>query len=154
MKITKYNLLLLEEKPSLVKESCCNYAGEIPLTSPELIVGLMNEVYSAKNLAEEYVWMLAFDTKNNPLGLFEISHGSVNASIITSREVFIRLCLVGAVSFAIVHNHPSKNCFPSKEDVLITRKLKEASKMMDIKLLDHLIIGGDNFFSFAETKEI
>ena len=109
MKIVKYKVLLNEDnKNVLVKENAQLYycAGGV-LNSPEKIVQMCNEVLQANRLAEEYIWLLAFNTKNRLIGLFEISHGAVDLSILRPREVFIRLFLCGAVSFILVHNHPS-----------------------------------------------
>ena len=59
---------------------------------------------------------------------------------------------LGAVSLILAHNHPSGTLVPSKADKEITNKLISASKMLDIKVVDHLIIGGDSYFSFADNK--
>lgn len=97
--------------------------------------------------------MIALDTKNKPVGVFEVSHGTASASIVGSREIFIRLLLVGASCFVISHNHPSGDCTPSKEDIEVTRRLKECADMMGLSLLDHIIIG-DGFTSLSECGYI
>lgn len=109
MKVIKYKVLLDEEnKNILVKESAQLYASEKgQMNTPAQIVHLCNDVLQANRLAEEHLWLLAFNTKNKLLGLFEVSHGTVNGSLITPREIFVRLFLCGAVRFVLVHNHPS-----------------------------------------------
>ena len=101
MKVIKYRVLLDEEnKNILVKESAQLYASEKgQMNTPAQIVHLCNDVLQANRLAEEHLWLLAFNTKNKLLGLFEISHGTVNGSLITPREIFVRLFLCGAVRF-------------------------------------------------------
>lgn len=93
MKVIKYRVLLDEEnKNILVKESAQLYASEKgQMNTPAQIVHLCNDVLQANRLAEEHLWLLAFNTKNKLLGLFEISHGTVNGSLITPREIFVRL---------------------------------------------------------------
>lgn len=93
--------------------------------------------------------MIATDTKQKVLGVFEISHGTVNTSLISPREVFIRALLCGADYIILVHNHPSGNSHPSMEDKKVTERIKECGELMNIKLLDHIIIG-DDYYSFQE----
>ena len=99
-------------------------------------------------LAEEYVYMAALACKGKVLGVFEVSHGTGNSSFLRPREVFMRLLLAGASSFVVIHNHPSGDCTPSKVDIDITRVLKEAGNMMGIPLIDHIIAGGSDHYSF------
>lgn len=149
MRITTYKTKLNEDRINiLVKEKSINYTCQ-GLTSPEHIFNMMNEVFDMQNLAEEYLYMIACDTKQKVLGVFEISHGTVNASLINPREVFIRALLCGAVSIFLIHNHPSGNSCPSVEDNRVTKRIKECGELMGIKLLDHIIIG-DNFYSFKQ----
>lgn len=111
---------------------------------------MMRDVFHADRKAEEYVWLIAANTKMKPIGLFELTHGSVNASQLGSREVFVRLCLLGASSFVVVHNHPSGDPSPSADDNATTKRLKSAADIMGIPLVDHIIIGDSAFYSYAE----
>lgn len=118
--------------------------------SPEKVYTL------AKNLrlleaAEEYVYTLALDNKNKATGLFEISHGTVNSSVISPREIYIRALLLGASSIILFHNHPSGDVTPSKDDILVTKRVKAAGELLGIELLDHLIVG-DKYYSFREEQ--
>lgn len=159
MKVIKYKVLLDEEnKNILVKESAQLYASEKgEMNTPAQIVHLCNDVLQANRLAEEHLWLLAFNTKNKLLGLFEVSHGTVNGSLITPREIFVRLFLCGAVRFVLVHNHPSGDPTPSQEDMAATERHIEVGKTMGIPLLDHIIIGSDDrggnfYFSMRERN--
>ena len=67
--------------------------------------------------AEEYMHMLCLNTKNRVIGVFEISHGTVNASIVGTREIFQKALLANAVSIILMHNHPSGDPTPSREDI-------------------------------------
>lgn len=155
MKIKKYELLLEEYIPSLVKESETYYTANTEiLDSPEAIVKMMNTVFFADRKAEECAWVVAFDNKMHPIGVFEISHGAVNYTIINPREVFIRLCICGAVNFALIHNHPSGDVTPSKEDYEVTKRIKECADLMAISMIDHIIIGKESIFSFRGSEKM
>lgn len=151
MRITEYVLHLDgDRKPSLVKEVSHNYPDLCRLDSPEKIRVVMNSVYKADVLAEEYMWAIAFNTKCVPLGMFEISHGTANYSLVTPREVFIRMLLCGAVSFVLVHNHPSGDATPSEDDIKTTKRMQQEGEMVNVPLLDHVIIGNGYCYSFKE----
>lgn len=154
MRITKYSVELdADRKNVLVKENTKNCPEINRLDSPEKIVKMLNDLYHAKSLAEEYMWAIALDTKCQPIGVFEISHGTVDASLITPREIFVRLCLCGASRFVMAHNHPSGDVTPSTQDMQVTKQVKEAGKIMSIVLLDHVIIG-EGVYSFRENNII
>lgn len=149
MRLTKYNLIKEDGRPTLLKEKATNYE-ETCLSSPEKIVDMFNSVFNANKMAEEHVWLLAFNTKFKPLGVFEISHGTVNLTLISPREIFIRLLLCGASKFVVAHCHPSGNTEPSKEDIKMTVQIQAAAKLINVELVDHIIIG-DDFFSFKQN---
>ncbi len=151
MRITKYSIEMeCDGRNILVKENAKNYPETSNLNSPQKIVKMMNDIYNVTVKAEEYMWLIALDTKCKPIGLFEVSHGTVNSSIVSPREIFVRLCLCGAAFFILVHNHLSHDVSPSREDVETTNRFKKAGELMNIKLLDHIIIG-DGYYSFNEN---
>lgn len=154
MRVEKFSLNLDgNDKPILVKEVGKNYPG-LNLNTPESVKSFINSFTGANMKAEEYLWIIGLNTKNKILGVFEVSHGTVNSSLVSSREIFIRLCLCAACSFIVVHNHPGKSTNPSGDDIKTTETLKEAGKIMGIRLMDHIIVGGENYFSFQEEELI
>lgn len=154
MTVNKYRTELNEDKLNiLVRESSAYYDFEGEFSSPEKIVDLMNSLYNMRNLAEEYVYALAVDTRCKIIGVFEISHGTATCSVVNPREIFIRLLLCGASKFFLVHNHPSGSTHPSKEDITLTERVNDAGKLIGLDLLDHIIIG-DTYFSFSTEKYI
>lgn len=154
MRITVYNTALDANKLTiLVKESSQNLQGIECLNNPQNIVAMFNTVFHANILAEEYVWVMAMNTKGKLLGVFEISHGGISTSFVTPREIFVRLALCGAASFVLIHNHPSGCTAPSDEDSCVTSRVNDAGKLMCIPLLDHIIIG-DDYYSFHENGKI
>lgn len=122
------------------------------LDGPAKISNMMRKVFDADKKAEEHVWMLSMDSKMKLLGIFEVSHGTVNTAPVAPREIFIRLLLTGAASFVLVHNHVSGCVEPSKEDVETTKRMSVVGALMNIPLMDHIIIGGLNQFSFKKEK--
>lgn len=154
MRITKYSTELDKERKNiLVKEDSKNCPHIDSLDAPIKIMDMLNYIYNANVKAEEYIWLIALDTKCKPIGIFEISHGTVNSSMLSAREVFIRLCLCGATYCVLAHNHPSGDTTPSKEDFEVTTRIKEAGEVMNIKLLDHVIVG-EHYYSFRENKNM
>lgn len=98
----------------------------------------------------EKMLLICFNTKNEPTHIEILSVGTLNTSLVHPREVFKTVVLSNAASFAVAHNHPSGNCNPSGDDVDITKRLKEAAKIMGVELLDHIIIGEGNYVSLRE----
>ncbi|MFI3208039.1 MAG: DNA repair protein RadC [Eubacteriales bacterium] len=99
---------------------------------------------------QEILKLLLLDTKAKLIGSSDISKGTINSSIISPRELFIDALQMGAVSIILLHNHPSGDPMPSKEDILVTKRIKEAGKLIGIDLLDHIIIGNNCYLSFCE----
>ena len=129
---------------SLVREGSCA-AEQKAIRSPEDIFTIMGPEYA--NAVGETAQMLALDIKNKIIGVFTVSTGSLNASIIHPRDVFQRAILSNAASVILVQNQPSGDPAPSPEDMDLTRKLVEAGRLMDIAVLDHVIVGEGVFVS-------
>ena len=79
-----------------------------------------------------------------------ISKGTVNSAVISPRELFVEALQKNAVSIVLLHNHPSGDPTPSKEDVLITRRIQEAGRLIGVELLDHIVIGDNCYVSLRE----
>lgn len=120
------------------------------ISSPRDIAKLLiNEMMSLK---QEILKLIMLDTKNNIIGIKDVFKGSLNTSIVHPREIFKEALKKSSSSIIICHNHPSGDPTPSKEDINITLRLKECSKIIGIDLLDHLIIGKDKFVSLKEKE--
>lgn len=152
MRVNRYELNQNEGIPCLVKDSGVNYPEEKNLDGPAKISNMMRKVFDADKKAEEHVWLLSMDSKMKLLGILEVSHGTVNSASVAPREIFIRLLLTRAESFVLVHNHVSGCVEPSKEDVETTKRMSVVGALMNIPLMDHIIIGGLNQFSFKKEK--
>lgn len=151
MRITMYNTKLTEDKRvTLEKEVSVNRPGvESIIRSPENVAEIAKGYLCMHEKPEEYMYMICMNTKNRVIGVFEISHGNVNSSIVGTREVFQKALLANAVSIILMHNHPSGDCTPSREDIEVTKRLVEAGKILGVQVLDHIIVG-DTYTSLKE----
>ncbi|MGF6991226.1 DNA repair protein RadC [Lachnospiraceae bacterium PM6-15] len=134
----------------LIRESTL-YTDKL-ITSPRDAADLM-----ANELAlydREVMCVLNLNTKGGVLNMNIVSMGTINASLVSPREVFKASILSNAASIIICHNHPSGEPTPSREDVLLTQRLKNAGELLGIELLDHVIVGGvtGKRFSFMEEE--
>ena len=144
-RVVKYRL-------ELVKESSKIYEVD-KISSPQDVRNYIEEIFRLSNQAEEVLVLLVLDVKNNVIGAFEVSRGSLTASIVHPREVFKRALLLNGASIIIAHNHPSSGIpTPSKEDIEITRSLVEGGNILGIPVLDHLIIGDNG--RYRSLKEM
>lgn len=130
---------------------------EIPiceaLDMPKKVVEFFRKEYEIDQLTEEYVYILAVNQASKMLGVFELTHGTASSSIVSARDIFVKLCLAGATSFIMVHNHPGGTAYPSREDIETTRLLARAGGLMNIPILDHIIIAnGGSYISLREQR--
>ncbi len=105
-----------------------------------------------RHCKQEELKLLMLNSKARLIGESNVSKGTVNASLITPRELFVEALQKGAVSIILLHNHPSGDPTPSKEDILITKRIKQAGNLIGIELLDHIIIGNNCYISFCEEE--
>ena len=103
-----------------------------------------------RHCPQETMKLLFLNTKTKLIGETNISKGTVNSTVVSPRELFVEALQKNAVSIILLHNHPSGDPTPSKEDVLITRRVHEAGEMIGITLLDHIIIGNNRYISLRE----
>ncbi len=103
-----------------------------------------------RDLKQEIFKVVLLNTANIIMGDYTVSEGGLAASIVEPRAVFQKAILENAAAVICLHNHPSGNPEPSKEDIRVTRQLVEAGKLMGIPVHDHLIIAGTTYTSLAE----
>lgn len=107
-------------------------------------------MYKFKKLQQEQIVVIYLNTKLKMIADETISIGTINSSIISPREIYIRALKQNAVYIILIHNHPSGDSTPSSEDKAVTLRLKNCGEMLQIPLLDHIVIGDDNYFSMKE----
>ena len=99
---------------------------------------------------KEHFAVLLLNTKNHVISMPEVSVGSLSASVVHPREVFRAAIDHAAAAMILLHNHPSGDPTPSREDIAVTERLVKAGKIMDIPVLDHVVLGRDRFISLKE----
>lgn len=125
---------------------------KIKVTSPTILADLLMD--EMRYLSKEYFKIAILDTKNQILCIENISVGTLNASIVHPRDVFKIAIKRNANAIILIHNHPSGDSTPSNEDIGITNRLIDAGNLIGIKVLDHIIIGDNIYYSFKEKNLI
>lgn len=145
MLFNKYNLILKRDASFNFNDQGVNY------TSPRKLYDLGQLVFSLDAQAEEVIAVVAFDTQARPIAAFEVARGAVDHVATSPREIFKRLMLANAFSWAIMHNHPSGNLVPSTADKDVTQELIKGSEILDLPLVDHVIISHNGYTSLRSN---
>ncbi len=124
-----------------------------PLERPQIreskdIFAIMQPLVA--DLHYEEFWVLLLNQSNKVISRFLLSKGGIAGTVIDVRLIMEKALYEHATALVLCHNHPSGNNNPSKADIDITRKLSDAGKILDIRVLDHLIVAENNYFSFAD----
>lgn len=106
------------------------------------------------NEPEENLIVLALDVKGNVIGIHYVSRGTINASLVSIPAIFKRLLLNNAAGFILAHNHPSGCTTPSDEDVKTTKRIQRAAKTMELRFMDHIIVGTYDYYSFKANRNV
>jgi DNA repair protein RadC len=129
-----------------IKEEITNYLSPgTRYTSPEQIFETFKFLQQE---TKEYFITAHLDGKNRIVCIDQVSVGSLNQSIVSPRETFKTALLSSAAAIILIHNHPTGDPSPSREDLDITRRLKETGELIGIKVIDHIIIG-ETYISFT-----
>jgi len=140
---TKYRTMLVKEGISV---------SPIPLTKAELVYQYIRS--GLENRDQECFVSVLLNVGMVPLGVSLVSVGKLNCTMVEPREVFKTAIIAAATSLIIAHNHPSGDSKPSREDLDITERLKIASDMLQIPILDHIIVGRNCYYSMKEHKDM
>lgn len=152
MKVAQYQMIVRKDtgrshlrkiRDVITPESCRT------VMTPDAVCRFAKNVLELDTLAEEEFYILAINSKSKVIGVFMVSHGTVNATVVSPREIFQRALLVGATNIIAIHNHPSQDSRPSNDDISTTKRLKEVGALIGVQLVDHVIIG-DEYYSFKE----
>ena len=126
--------------------------NDVSFTNADIVFEYFKNKLSNKK--QEYFYCVYLDNAKKIIKEKLLFIGTINYSIVHPREVFKEAYLLSASAIICVHNHPSSNIKPSRDDIEITKRLKEIGIILDIKILDHIIIGHDSYFSFLENDLI
>jgi DNA repair protein RadC len=107
---------------------------------------------TARHSRREAFFCLLLDTRHRVIGLRVVSIGSLNSAPVHPREVFGPAVREGAAAVIVAHNHPSGDAKPSEEDRRVTERLREVGELLGIEVLDHVVVGADRFYSFADAS--
>lgn len=132
--------------------SKATYKKRINIHSPASVAAVYME--EMRHLKREHLKVVLLDTKHHVLTDHTLSIGTVNASLVHPREVFVYALKKEAVSIILLHNHPSGNPTPSSEDIQVTKRIKSTGEIVGVTLLDHIIIGDGIFISLKEKGYI
>ena len=124
----------------------------LTFTKPETIAQYYME--DMRHLTYETVIAAFLNSRGDFLGDKEVFRGSVNASVASPREVYIEAVRHDAVGIVLLHNHPSGDPLPSREDILLTKRLIQAGEVLSIPLVDHIVIGDNRYYSFREKENL
>ena len=138
-------ICLMELARRLAKETALK---ELNFSSPASVARYYME--DMRHLSQEHMKLLMLNTKSALIGERDIYKGTVNASLVNPREIFVEALQREAVSIILLHNHPSGDPAPSGADLAATERIRQAGDLIGIELLDHIIIGNNCYISFRE----
>jgi DNA repair protein RadC len=145
-RVKAIQLLCAAELSKRMMRATKNYGPSF--TNPELVAEHYME--DVRHLEREQVLLMMLDGKSRKIKETVISTGTVNSAVAAPREVYYQALKHGAVYIILLHNHPSGDPTPSKEDLLVTSKMKETGSMIGIPLIDHIILGDNQYVSLRE----
>ena len=155
MDIIKYKTLLDDRGlPGLVAERKLKYeADDKALCSPGAAAQMLMDAFLLHQQTEEFLYEICLDTKLKLIGVFEISHGTIDRAVVSPREIFQKALFCGASRIIVAHNHPSGDLTPSRNDIVFSKKLDEAGEIIDIKVADSLIITKGGYLSLSREGD-
>lgn len=142
---------LTQYKVSLVRDSSVMKDGDKRISSMDDVMTAMADM---KDLDREQLRAIFVDARHKIIGWEVISIGTVTASLAHPREILKGAILSNACGIILVHNHPSGDCSPSDEDVRLTNRIKDATRIMGIELLDHVVVSVNGAYSFKASGQI
>ncbi len=121
-----------------------------PITSPAEVAALL--MVEMGHLTQEQLRVVCLDTKNQLQKIQLVYQGTLNSSEVRIAEIFREPLRLNSAAIIVAHNHPSTDSTPSPQDILVTRQMVEAGKLLSVEVLDHIILGQGNWFSLRERR--
>ena len=149
MKLIKFDTELNSNKAIKLKTIKRRTIEDSRYDNPNTVYELMTKYLKAHKNTEEHMYLLCMDTRMNLIGYFETAIGTVNACISNARELLQKALLANAVNVILVHNHPSGDPTPSRDDITVTKSTKQAFDLINIELADAIMIGTE-YYSMKE----
>ena len=147
---------------SIAHELCLSYKKSVVLeasyckgvNSSLKVSTFLRAVWHEEILVRESFYILCLNAKCDVIGFRKIADGGIDAVVVDCRIVFSTALLCNATSIILAHNHPSGTLNPSSADRLLTTKIKNGGEILNIKVLDHIILTEDSYYSFADNGEL
>ncbi len=128
-----------------------NGTSKVIRTSEDVVSVYIRQM---KNMKKEVFKVVLLNVKNKVLKTATVSEGGLTSSVVHPRDVFSPAIRESAHGVILLHNHPSGDPSPSEEDMILTQRITEAGRLLHIKVLDHIIIGDNRYYSFADEEEL
>lgn len=142
-KVPEYKVMLVRDKTTETETKFIN--------SPDDVNKILQSYLNGAD--REHAIVLLLNQKNGIIGINTVSVGNLSSSIVHPREVFKPAIVAGAAAIILAHNHPSGDPTPSSDDLLVTKRIKNAGDILGIDVLDHVIIG-DNCYVSLKTRDL
>lgn len=123
-----------------------------PISCPEDLVGLL--ISEMKTYDREHVLLVCLNSRNQPINVSTVAIGGLSGAAFEVASIYKTALLSNAKCIMLAHNHPSGDPSPSDDDFNVTRKIREAGELLGIMLLDHIVVGNGNYYSFAEGGKL
>lgn len=155
MKVYSYKTLINETgNPYIEKDKSFQIDGRRTYTTDSDVAEFVYRSLGIQKCAEEFLYTICLDNKNHLIGCFEISHGTVDVSYCSPREIFQKALMIGAVQIILTHNHPGGDPTPSGADIAATNRVREGGDILGVKLLDHIVVTQGKWCSMRESGYI
>lgn len=146
-RVPQFRVLLVKDGPAI------STAWDRQVRQAKDVADFMAPI--AANLDREHFWCLFLDGRNRLTGMTLVSVGSLTSTVVHPRETLTAALLAKAASVIVVHNHPSGEPTPSREDIALTARLRQGADLLGIPLLDHIVLGAEGAFrSLAEEGHL
>jgi len=147
-----------KEPPSFVREMEVRYKGPRigfakggRVVSSRMVDKFAREKLKLASSPVEYFYLLPLDAKHNPLGFYLVAKGGMSSCGIAMADILRPVISAAAYGFICIHNHPSGEPSPSPDDIDLTERISSSAKLVGVELVDHVIIGDPEYFSFLDA---
>ena len=140
------------QRVSCIRENVYTYEVDENISCSDELYNVARKL-GLHEAAEEYFCIACFNTKGKIIAVHEVSHGDINSSLVHPREIFKRAITKNASEIALMHNHPSGDSTPSKDDKESTKRISECGDILGIRVIDHLIVTDSGYISMKATND-
>jgi DNA repair protein RadC len=147
---TAFNLSYIAEV-ELVYSTKVKPSNRIKISSSKDAYEILNQTWNVNTIElREEMKVILLNNWHKVLGIYNVSHGGITGTVADPKLIFAAALKANATGIILAHNHPSGNSQPSQADIGLTRKCKEIGELLDIKILDHMIMTTEGYYSFAD----